>query len=89
MPCRLRDLSDSGARLEVDSHNVPDTFELIVEMDGLEARCEVIWRRNTVIGVRFVEPPVHTKPMRTQIVQATGPATQPTLRRKPLTPARG
>ena len=87
LPCRLRDISDTGARLEVDTPSVPDTFELIVEMDGLEAACEVIWRRQSVIGVRFVGPPSIGRPKRTQVVQALVPQTQPTLRRKPSTPS--
>lgn len=86
LPCSLRDISDKGARLDVDATKVPDTFELIVELDGLEARCEVVWRRKTVVGVRFLEPPTHTKPRRTQVVQVLAPSATPSLRRKPISP---
>jgi hypothetical protein len=38
LPCVLRDLSNLGARLAVqNASRVPDTFELIVKLDGLEA----------------------------------------------------
>ena len=41
LPCSVRDVSDMGARLRVTgSVSVPDTFELIIEFDGLEAPCE-------------------------------------------------
>src|ERR1700694_1010097 len=44
--CTVRDMSASGARLRVaGSVGIPDTFELMIEVDGLEADCEVSWRR--------------------------------------------
>jgi hypothetical protein len=44
--CVIRDLTPSGARLSVDGFmNVPDLFDLIIELEGLEASCQVAWRR--------------------------------------------
>ena len=84
LPCSVRDISDKGARLEAAAASVPDTFVLIVELDGLEAECEVVWRKVNFVGVKFTAPPKHTGPKRVQIVQAVGPKAGPTLRRKPI-----
>lgn len=84
LPCSLRDISESGARLQVTSTQVPDTFELLVDLDGLEVPCAVVWRRGEYVGVKFTAPPVRSAPKRTQVVQALTPKPQPTLRRKPV-----
>jgi PilZ domain len=83
MPASVRDISETGARLEAVAQDVPDTFELIVELDGLVADCEVVWRKVNFVGVRFLSPPRKAPPKRIQVVQALGPAGAPTLRRKP------
>ena len=52
--CLLRNLSDTGACLEVESPiGVPDAFILVVEKDGLKRPCRVAWRSARRIGVRF------------------------------------
>ena len=80
--CAVRDLSASGARLRVDSViNVPDAFDLIIELDGLQASCEVAWRRDMELGVRFLKTRQVT-PRRSQIISPALPAPAPTLRRK-------
>ena len=84
LPCSVRDISDKGARLEAPAASVPDTFVLIVELDGLEAECEVVWRKVNFVGVRFLSQPKRMEPRRMQVVQATGPRAAPTLRRKPV-----
>ena len=79
----VRDLSDTGARLRVDgSINAPDTFDLIIELDGLEARCRVMWRKGNEIGAQFLAPPTAVAPRRSQTVQGYVPGQKPTLRRK-------
>jgi hypothetical protein len=84
LPCTVRDISATGARLRVDgSINVPDKFELIVEIDGMEVLCEVVSRKANQIAVRFVSPPRMLPPRRVQVVMALVPPTPPTLRRKP------
>jgi hypothetical protein len=83
IPCTVRDISDTGCRLLISGAvAIPDTFELIVEIDGLVAPCEVVRRTNTEIGVRFTGPVERRAPLRAQIVQAIGPAAAPTLRSK-------
>ena len=69
LPCMVRDISDSGARLRVgDVSAVPDTFELIVELDGLEVDCEVTRRGHNEIGVKFISEPNYVAPQRAQII---------------------
>lgn len=82
--CTVRDISATGARLKSEgSVNIPDTFVLIIELDGLEAACEVVWRRGTELGVRFVGAPRKVEPSRQQVIGQTAPR-PPSLRRKPL-----
>jgi hypothetical protein len=84
LPCTVRDLSDTGARVRSNgSINVPDTFELHIELDGLWANCEVIWRRGEEIGVRFTEPPVIVAAKRKQSISSMAAVPAPSLRRVP------
>ncbi len=74
MPCVVRDLSDTGARLQVaQANSVPDTFELLIDLDGFEAPVEVAWRDLTEVGVRFTAQPNHVAPKRAQTVTMTVP----------------
>lgn len=84
LPCRVRELSQTGARLEVSNAHAPDTFVLLVELDGLEADCEVVWRRGATVGVMFTSPPRLGPPRRVQVVNPTLPAERPSLRKKPI-----
>jgi hypothetical protein len=84
LPCTVRDISDGGARLRIEgSITAPDTFELIIEIDGLEASCEVVSRRGNEVSVRFVSPPRMLPPRRVQVVNAITPTTAPSLRKRP------
>jgi hypothetical protein len=88
LPCMVRDVSATGARLRVDGTvSAPDTFVLIVESDGLEADCEVVWRKGNEIGVKYVGAPRQVAPKKTQVVTASIPEHAPSIRRKPKTPA--
>lgn len=84
LQCAVRDLSDTGARLLVEgSIDAPDTFELIIAIDGMEADCRVAWRRGKEVGVVFVGGSRRSEKKRTQVIaQWTGTA-KPTLRRQP------
>lgn len=82
--CIVRDISATGARLRIEgSVTAPDTFELLITLDGLEANCEVVWRREADIGVRFIGAPRTVAAKRTQSITALAPVQVPTLRRKP------
>jgi hypothetical protein len=53
--CKLRNISDSGARLELASPQLlPHRFEL--EIAGLPARtCILRWAKGNLIGVQFAD----------------------------------
>ena len=83
--CTVRDVSTTGARLRVDgSVGIPDTFELIIEVDGLEADCQVVWRKGSDVGARFLAAPRMVAARRQQVINALAPAKAPTLRRAPV-----
>jgi hypothetical protein len=55
--CTLLDISDGGARLEVGTLNLPQTFILLLTPDaGVRRFCRQAWRRGTEVGVKFVKP---------------------------------
>ena len=69
--CVLSDISDTGARLDVeDSEDLPDRFMLLLSGTGSARRsCRVIWRAPHQIGVAFerrlsdaVSPPLVPAP---------------------------
>ncbi len=52
--CTVRNLSDTGAALDVTSPvGIPDHFTLFVTADGKHLSCTVVWRKERRIGVRF------------------------------------
>lgn len=54
IPCVVRDLSTTGAAIEIEGHiGIPDTFVLVVREDDLRLSCRVVWRRDYRIGVVF------------------------------------
>ena len=54
-PCTIRDISVTGAALEISEVNgiIPAAFNLIMPDDGLKLPCHVVWRREFRIGVAF------------------------------------
>jgi PilZ domain-containing protein len=54
--CLVRNISQSGACLEVESPiGVPENFRLVIGQD-LERPCRVAWRSERWIGAYFVNP---------------------------------
>lgn len=62
MPCVIRNLSATGARLEIvqadrkpftSEERIPDLFTLAFRLERTEVECELVWRRGDTIGVRF------------------------------------
>lgn len=52
--CTVRNLSETGAQLEVISPlYIPDRFTLYIHSDDFKRRCHVVWRREKRIGVEF------------------------------------
>lgn len=68
--CVVRDLSEGGAKLKVkDAKLVPEMFQLTIELDGLLAKCQVMWRSDeNELGVKFEEPAVAIPPARKQVI---------------------
>ncbi len=50
--CLVRNLSESGARLEVENPlTLPDRFELT--LDGHSKACDGVWKSVRHVGIRF------------------------------------
>ncbi len=85
LPCVVRDISDTGAKLKVDTgRHPPDHFQLQIELDGLVASCTVVWRDGQQLGVEFNEPPVVSAPTRKQVIYAVEQPQRRSLLRKQL-----
>jgi len=54
--CAISDISETGARLVLDSDDgLPDRFFLLLSLNGgARRRCRVVWRDGTSVGVAFV-----------------------------------
>jgi hypothetical protein len=54
MDCTVRNLSQTGARIEIASPvGVPEVFTLVIEADHFKRRCHAIWSSERRIGVAF------------------------------------
>jgi hypothetical protein len=52
--CTVRDLSTTGAALEVANQiGIPAKFTLVMPDDGLHLPCHVVWRKQFRLGVTF------------------------------------
>jgi hypothetical protein len=52
--CVIRNLSDAGAALEVGPQSeIPDQFKLIVMRKKKIYSCNIVWRKESRIGVSF------------------------------------
>jgi len=53
--CVLSDISDTGARIDVeDSKALPERFVLLLSSNGSARRtCRVMWRKPQQVGVKF------------------------------------
>lgn len=55
-PCKIVDMSEQGARLELDAaERLPKFFDLTFSRGSRAGRrCEIRWRRGRTVGVKFV-----------------------------------
>jgi len=52
--CLVRNISDSGAALEVENQiGIPPIFDLVITTDHFARSCRVIWRKEKRIGIVF------------------------------------
>jgi hypothetical protein len=52
--CKIRNLSATGAALEVVSQTgVPEKFTLVHSGEGLHMPCHIVWRKAYRIGIAF------------------------------------
>jgi hypothetical protein len=52
--CLVRNMSDGGANLEVESQTgIPSSFELVITVEHSNHHCHVVWRKARRIGVTF------------------------------------
>jgi len=57
LDCLVRNLSDSGAILTLDStRDVPDRFEILLPHDHLMAEARAVWRTYKEVGVEITGP---------------------------------
>ena len=55
LDCTLRNLSDTGAAIEVASTvGIPEEFDLLVLADKSAYRCHVVWRSMGRLGLHFI-----------------------------------
>ncbi len=66
MPCMVRDVSTTGARIELVTApenllggraKLPGTFTLNLRLDRLEVDCAIVWRNGAAVGVKFLSTP--------------------------------
>jgi hypothetical protein len=60
-PCSISDISETGARIMLESEcELPERFILLLTPSG-EARrhCRLVWRSGLSAGVEFPTPPPH------------------------------
>jgi hypothetical protein len=52
--CTVRNLSETGAALEVVSPLfIPDRFTLVIQTEQLKRACHIVWRKEKRIGIAF------------------------------------
>ena len=52
--CTIHNISKTGAKLEAHGLVVKNTFELISDFDRSRRPCRVVWRKEPMIGVKFL-----------------------------------
>jgi len=51
--CIIRNLSETGAKMEAHGP-IPANFELVFDLDQSRRSCRVMWRKEAMIGVKFI-----------------------------------
>ena len=65
--CTVRDLSDTGARIEAPpSVTVPEYFDLIIPQRNIRHRARIVWRHQAELGLTFEDILQQPAPMAEQ-----------------------
>lgn len=65
LACLVKDQSTTGARVRLDPkvkdaasviEEIPENFTLVLQLDRISLDCNVAWRREKSLGVRFTSP---------------------------------
>jgi hypothetical protein len=57
LDCIIRNLSETGAKLELSSSvMIPERFELVIPRKGETRRARIVWHRDELMGIAFEEP---------------------------------
>jgi hypothetical protein len=63
IPCKVLDLSLTGARLDCTADfDPPNRFYLLMQSDSVKHPCRLVWNKGTEIGVRFERLVVGSRP---------------------------
>ena len=82
LPCVVRDFSQTGARLQIHpEQRVPNSFDLIVELDGIEVSCQLVWKKGEFAAVKFLTEPKKSLPKRQQIISPYSEKEKVSIRR--------
>lgn len=56
LDCIVRNMTDSGARIEVPNAVVlPDQLQIAFDRDGFKRSCRVVWRKLTEAGIEYAD----------------------------------
>ena len=61
LKCLMLDVSEYGARLRMGNPRMAPQEFLVLLDKGLTRWCQVMWRSDTEVGIKFVEPPQSLK----------------------------
>lgn len=63
--CTVRDISEDGAKLQIDpSLEIPTNFELLLVQEMKIVSVRIRWRRRNFMGVQFASAPRDAPPFR-------------------------
>ena len=69
LECVVRDISESGARLEMNNLvALPREFVLHIEIDGYKVNCQLAWHRPPFLGVIFTSEKTNSALARKQVL---------------------
>lgn len=75
VPCIIRNLSDTGAKLEFEqAYLLPQEFVLQIDLEDFEVTCERRWEEGLRCGVEFISEKRPVGKLRAQILQSSDDA---------------